>query len=245
MSHSNSRSPLTLIMIVVCLIGLTVSLIPEPVYTDPFWGVSGFADKDLFAPDLPGIRILKIEPGSPASLAGIKQHDRILQMNGKEVQMSTFRHELKELRPGDALQINGIRGETAFESATAIPEPIFEALVVYDWQFAAASIFTMLGLLLIATQPINPPLWCSLATIIGGLAVCTTIIVIEMLSLIPFTPIVKSRVISNGPAALSHYSIFCAAFMSGLSLAFLGALACRAWLVARQTDASATKTPTT
>lgn len=51
--------------IAICIIGLAASLIPFPVYSDPFWGVRTFADQEMFATtSKPGVIVLAVDSGS-------------------------------------------------------------------------------------------------------------------------------------------------------------------------------------
>jgi membrane-associated protease RseP (regulator of RpoE activity) len=234
MEMATSRSTLTTATILVSFLGLIVSLIPEPIYSDSFWGLSDFVDKDPFAPDLPGIRVIKTEADSPVTLAGIRQHDRILSLNGKPIDFHSIRAELSRLQPGDSVKITGTRGNETFEVTSSAPEPLFEGLVVLDWQFVTAPLCLVLLLCFIATQPLRPPLWRALCSIIGGLGISVAVVLVELLTFIPWSPLLRSRVLTNPPPVKLHLTLTVCAFGSGLVLSILGALACREWIIHRR-----------
>jgi len=58
-----------------------------------------------------GIVIYEVQPGSPAALAGLKQYDIIVGINGEEVNNTTeFRQYLyKHVKPGDTIKIEFYR----------------------------------------------------------------------------------------------------------------------------------------
>jgi S1-C subfamily serine protease len=89
----NLKSPLVGLCgstILVCIVGLAVSLVPAIVYTDPFWGVRGFVDKEQFAQgDSPGVLVTQIDSGSPAASTGLRERDRVLTVNGVQVEFGT------------------------------------------------------------------------------------------------------------------------------------------------------------
>jgi hypothetical protein len=87
--------------IVVCIIGLLASLIPAVVYTDPFWGVKSFVDKEWFSKDPPGVVVTQIDQGSPVDSAGVRPHDHIISLNGQPVQFHRFRDDLTRVEPGE------------------------------------------------------------------------------------------------------------------------------------------------
>jgi hypothetical protein len=99
----------------------------------------------------------------------------------------------------------------------------------FDWQFIAAPVFLCLTLLLIATQPLNPPpLWRSIVTILSALTIVFASLIAELTpQFMPYTRVWQSRPISHAPSPYLHYSILAVVLTTSLTLAFTGALACR------------------
>jgi membrane-associated protease RseP (regulator of RpoE activity) len=226
--------------IVVCSVGLMASVIPFLVYTDPFWGVDGFAEGEPFATTrAPGVTILKIEPGSPAASAGLQKGDRIVAVNGKPAEFATFRTLLAAIESGQRVTLEGRRGEEDLRLDYRGEPRFLEGVLFLDWQFVAAPIFLALLLLHIATQPLEPPpLWRALLAMLGGLAVVTVAVIVEAGSSWPWTWVWQSKAISHAPDSRLHYPVTTAATLAGLALAFLGALGVRALLMrkARETE---------
>jgi S1-C subfamily serine protease len=87
-------------MILVCTIGFATSLVPALVYAAPFWGVHGFMDKEPFASsDSPGVFVIQIDSGSPAASTGLRERDRVLTVNGVQVEFGNFRDLLDGIQP--------------------------------------------------------------------------------------------------------------------------------------------------
>jgi hypothetical protein len=216
--------------IVVCLVGLSASVIPSFVYTDPIWGVSAFSDKELFGTeDLPGIVVLRIDPGSPVASAGVQKGDRILKVNAKQPVMATFRRQLENILAGETLALDVRRKGQEMRLTYQGEVPTLEGVLFLDWQFVAAPIFLVLLLVLIVTQPLEPPPWWrAILVLLGGLAVLIVITVIELTQFIPWSIIWQSKAVSHGPPNGLHYLLVVLALLAGLALGILGAMEVRA-----------------
>jgi hypothetical protein len=217
----------------VCIVGLSVSLVPAIVYTDPFWGVRGFVDKELFAPgDSPGVLVTQIDSGSPAASAGLRERDRVLTVNGVQVEFGTFRQLLDEIQPGEPVTLNVKRSGQDLRVVAKGETPTREAVLFLDWQFVYAPAFLVILLILVATQPLKPPpLWRAILVTLGGLVVMTMTVILEVTQLVQWTAAWRSKSISHGFSPVLHYPLTAAALLSGLALSFLGALAVRAFLM--------------
>jgi len=223
--------------ILVCLVGFAAGVIPSVVYTDPFWGVVGFMDKEPFAiDDSPGVLITQITPGSPAASIGIQNGDRIINMNGKEVGFGTFRKRLSNIQAGESITLDVKRRGQELQFASRGEVPTLEGVLFMDWQFVSAPVFLVLLLLLIATQPLDPPrLWRAILTLLGGLAVISVVVVVEVRQFAPWTAVWHPRPISHAPPSALHYSLAVATLLAGLTLSILGAFSVRAVLIRRAT----------
>ncbi len=219
----------------VCIVGFAASLVPGFVYTDPFWGVRGFTDKELFATgDSPGVLITTIDSASPAASAGLRGRDRVVKVNGAQAAFGTFDQLLAGIQAGEPVTLDVIRGEQELRLVTEGENPKLEAVLVLDWQFISAPVFLALLLVLIATQPLDPPpLWRACVVLLGGLVVITATVIVEATQGIPWSAIWRSKAISHGVSPAGHYPLTGAALVLGLSLSILGALAVRAVLLHR------------
>jgi hypothetical protein len=219
--------------IAICIIGLAASLIPFPVYTDPFWGVRTFADQEMFATtSKPGVIVLAVDSGSPVAAAGIQRGDRVISVNGKPVGMETFRQMLETIQVGQPVTIACLRDEKDLHLEYQGEARELEGVLFLDWQFAAAPIFLVFTILLIATQPIEPaPLWRAILATLCGLTVLAVTVIVEATQRIPWTWVWQSKPISHAPSPNLHYAAAAIATVAGLALAFLGAFDVRAVLI--------------
>lgn len=234
----NLKSPLLRLWgstILVCTVGFAASLVPATVYTDPFWGVGEFWDKEVFASgDSPGVFITKIDSGSPAASAGLRERDRVLTVNGVRVEFATFRQLLDGIQPGEPVTLEVNRSGQALRLVTKGEIPKLEAVLLLDWQFVSAPVFLVLLLILVATQPLKPPpLWRAILVTLGGLVVITVTVIVEVTQWLPWTGVWRSKSISHGFSPALHYPLTVAALLSGLALSILGSLAVRAVLMHR------------
>jgi hypothetical protein len=231
---------LVVIEMLVCFAGLAVSLVPMLVYSDPFWGVEGFVDKDIFeSGNPPGIVVRQLSSESPAALAGLRMGDRVISVNGKEVQFETFRYQMRKIRSGARVAFDVKRGEQMLKLEYQTESPTLDGIVLLDWQFVSAPIFLAFFVLCLATQPLDPPpLWRAILVTHAGMSVMTVAVVFELTHGIPWTPIWRSRTLSTPPPPFLHYSLTALALALGFALAILGALDIRAVLTRkRSTDA--------
>jgi hypothetical protein len=221
--------------VLFCLVGLVTSLIPAIAYRDPFWGVTSFADKQPFeAGNLPGAVILSIEAGSPAALAELKAGDRIAKVNGKEVDFATFREVLSDLQTGQPITLDGWRNQEELHLQFTGEPRSLEGLLFLDWQFVAAPVLLVLLLIMIATQPLDSPLWRAILVMLCGLIVVASMIVVETTQKArPWTAVWQLQSISNGHSPVLHYTLAALALLTGLALSFLGAFSIRATLIRR------------
>jgi len=220
-------------MIAVCIIGLGLSLVPAIIYTDPFWGVAGFASKELLAlNDLPGVIITKIDSGSPAASAGLRQGDRAVTLNGAQVDFGNFGRLMEHIQPGERATLEVNRDGRSLNLVSEAEALQLSAVLFLDWQFVTAPVFLALILILVATEPLKPPpLWRSILVTLGGLVVIAVPVIFEVTHWFPWTVIWRSRSIGHGPSATLHYSLIGAALLLGVSLSVLGALGVRAFLL--------------
>jgi membrane-associated protease RseP (regulator of RpoE activity) len=224
--------------IVVCMVGLSASVIPFLVYTDPFWGIGAFTEGEPFAAtSAPGVTILQVDSGSPAASAGLQKGDRIVKVNGKPAGFAVFRNLLHAIEFGQAMTLEGQRGGEDLRLEFRGKPQVLEGVLFLDWQFVSAPVFLVLLLLHIATQPLDPPpLWREILTTLGGLAVVTATAIVEAGSSQPWTWVWQSKAISHAPSPGLHYSLAAIAMLAGLILAFLGAFRVRAVLARRSSE---------
>jgi len=190
--------------IVICLAGLVASVVPLFVYSDPFFGLWTFVDKEIFdmgkGPS-EGVLVKEVEAGSPLASAGVRKEDRLVRVNGKPVDMDNARQLLRGVQAGEPVTLDVIRDgkEQHLKSEGEVPR--MEAAVLLDWQFVTAPLFLLLLVLLIATQPLNRPLWRAILVAVSGLGVLGAIIGVELTQqILPWTPIWRSSLIRNAPA---------------------------------------------
>jgi hypothetical protein len=221
-------------MIFVCLIGFVTSLVPLLVYAEPFWGIDGFMDKGFLDPSDPsGVLLNAIASDSTAAKAGLQDNDRVITLNGRRITFGNFRQLLHGVKTGEhvALEVERKGKEVQIECEGESPE--LEAVLYLDWQFISAPVFLVLLLLLIATQPLKPPLWRSIVVVVAGLTVLTVTVAIECTRYAPWTPVWRLRSMSHSPSRVAHYSLAIAMMLAGLALSFLGTFAVRADLIRR------------
>jgi len=218
--------------ILACLVGFLASLVPSLVYTDPFWGISAFSNTELFATSEPkGVVVLQVESGSPAAALGLQKGDQIVTVNGKQANVGNLRQLFEGIQPSESVNVNVSRSGRVVRLTAAADTPRLEGVLFMDWQFVSAPVFLVLLLLLIATQPLAPaPFWRSTVVLVGGLAVLTVAIVIELKNWMPWSWVWESKPISHAPPPVLHYSLLATVFLAGLALTFLGAFAIRARL---------------
>jgi predicted metalloprotease with PDZ domain len=73
-------SPIPFCQVLSCIAGIAACAFPLTIWDRGFWG-TGMSSSSLD----PGVAIDRIEPGSPAAVAGLQNDDRILAINGREV----------------------------------------------------------------------------------------------------------------------------------------------------------------
>jgi hypothetical protein len=231
--------------IVVCSLGLLASLIPAIVYTDPFWGLKTYVDRELFSNDAQGVIVIECDNNSPVQSAGLRPHDRVISFNGKPVQFSSFRNVLAQVKPGEAIEIGVKRDGKEIRLEYKGETPKLEGVLFFDWQFVSAPAFLVLLLLLIATQPLMPaPLWRAIIVVLIGLTIMIATIVIEATRRIPWSWVWESKPIDHSPPQPLHFTLAAAVLLMGLALSFLGALRVRACLIRRAQPPAADDGPT-
>jgi membrane-associated protease RseP (regulator of RpoE activity) len=177
---------------------------------------------------------MEIAVRSPVASAGLQTKDRIVSVNGAQVHMENLRELLAQIKPDEPVTLNVKRNGQDLRLEYKGEIPTLEGLVVLDWQFVSAPVFLVLLLLLIATGPMEPPpLWRGILVALGGLAVVTVALVVEVTHWLPWTIIWQSQAISHGPSPPLHYALLIAVLLTGLALAFCGALSVRATLLRR------------
>ena len=78
-------------------------------------------------------------------------------------------------------------------------------MLYLDWQIISAPVFLLLLLLLIATQPLKPPLWRSIVVVVAGLVVLTVTVAIECTRYGPWT---QSAPEIDKSFTLTHRTLF-------------------------------------
>ena len=136
MRSTSGNCSLFAVMVLVCAVGLVASVVPSIVYTDTFYGVNSFVDKELFASaDSSGVIITAIDAGSPASAAGLRVRDRVLSVNGVATDFGNLLERLATVRAGDPVTIDVQRGVEKLRLVSKGAMPKFEAVLFLDWQF--------------------------------------------------------------------------------------------------------------
>jgi hypothetical protein len=225
MNKPTYKKPRCAIQIAACVVGLVVGLIGYPIFSNPFWGITGFANKELFATsEEPGVLILGVEPGSPAARAGIQTRDRIVSYNGQKVDMANFSKLAAAIETGQRIVFEGKREGNELKLDFQGEQRTFEGVVVFDWQFVSTPICLALVILLIATQPLAPvPIWRAIVVIVAGLGIVVPVVLVDLLNWIPWTILWRTKAISNSPPALAHFAATITILTVGLVLAFSGA----------------------
>lgn len=221
-------------MILICIIGLVASLVPTIAFSDPFWGVGGFTDREIFAfQDSPGVVILNVESDSPALAAGLQAHDRVLMLNDQPVTFQNFRQKLRSVQTGEYVTLDVERNDKKIQLHSLGEKPAFEAVLVLDWQFITAPVFFILLLVSIATQPLDPPpLWRTILNLICGLAVLASVIIIEAFVWLPWQSIWRVRPYYHGYLPTLHYSLMAIVIILALAMIFLSTFGIRTRLQA-------------
>jgi hypothetical protein len=219
--------------ILVCLVGFAASVVPEFSYSDSVWGVHSFADKMPFVTDpTPGVFVTHVALNSPVAAAGLKEGDYLLAVSGKPVEFATLRERLHAIQSGETVTFDVKRNGADLQLVARAPAPSLEGVLVLDCQFVSAPVFLVLFLLLVATQPLEPPpLWREIVVTLGGLAVLVVAVVVELTRFIPWTIVRQWLTVTNGPPPRLHYSLLGVVSLAGLALAVLGAFSIRAHLV--------------
>ncbi len=215
-------------------VGLVVSLIPGLVYTDPFWGVRAFVDRDLFATDnAPGILVVDVDSPSPVAAVGLKKGDRVLRVNGARVEMANFRELLSQIQPAQIVEIELKRDGHEMRLVSKGEIPKLEGVIFLDWQFVSAPVFLVLLIISIATQPLKAPLWRAILVTLGGLAVITFTVIVEATRWVSWTVVWRSQSVAHAFPDYLHYTLAAMVLLLSLGICILGALSIRAWLALR------------
>ena len=216
-------------------VGLAASLVPSTIYSDPFWGIEGFVDRDVFEETgAPGVRLIRIASGSPAAAAGLMDGDRILLVKDRPVTFHNFGRLLDEIRSGESVTFNVRRNDKDLRLVQTGEKPALSAVSIFDWQFVSAPLFLVLLLLLIATQPLDPvPLWRAIIVTLGGLSVVASTFIMELTHFVPWTIVWQTGSVSNPPSNALHYSLAATTSATGLLLAVFGAVSIRSSLPSR------------
>ena len=189
----------------------------------------GFLDPS----DSTGVLVNAIASDSTAAKAGLQDNDRVIALNGRRITFGNFRQLLHGVKAGEHVAFDVERNGKSVQIECEGESPELEAVLYLDWQIISAPIFLLLLLLLIATQPLKPPLWRSIVVVVAGLAVLTVTVAIECTRYAPWTPVCRLRSISHSPSRTAHYSLAIVMLLAGLALAFLGAFAVRSDLMRR------------
>lgn len=221
--------------ILLCAVGFAASLVPSAIYSDPFWGVDGFIDRDFFAEaHAPGVKLIKIASGSPAAATGLKKGDRILSVSGRPATFHNLGQLLDEIRPGEEVTFDVRRDDKDLRLVQIGEKPTLSAVTVFDWQFVSAPLLLGLVLLLIATQSLNPvPLWRAIVVMLGGLSVVAATFVVELTRFLPWTIVWQTGRVANPPSNALHYSLAGIVSAAGLLVAVFGAMSIRSALLSR------------
>jgi hypothetical protein len=175
------------------LAGLTASAAPVLPRTGAFWGL--LRSWNGVTPHSVGVS--KIEPGSPAETIGLQDFDLIAVVNGQTFSTaeqfdalirqipSESPVELKiERRSGELVRMlkegkitfdlnnpeefKALQKSLTLRGTSAAPE--IEAVMYYDWQFAAAAIFVAVGIFVAATVRSRAAWWRPATVIVVALA---------------------------------------------------------------------------
>src|ERR1043165_2889305 len=125
--------------VLASLIGMAACAFPSSVWERGFWG-TGRSASSLD----PGVMISQIEPGSPAALAGLKEYDRILAVNGQTVGYDGLDNAWRRAPVGSEVELRVLRPkrDKADEEKTLVlrtvrsPDPL-AGKVYWGWLFVA------------------------------------------------------------------------------------------------------------
>src|SRR5262249_36208015 len=146
----------------------------------------------------------------------------------------TFRQRLTNIQPGESIALDVKRHGQELQLASRGEQPTLEGVLFLDWQFVSAPVFLVLLLLLIATQPLDPPpSWRPILCLLGGLAAISVLVVVEVRQFAPWTAVWHSKPINHTPPPALRYSLAIATLLAGLTLSILGAFSVRAALIQR------------
>ncbi|HZZ71535.1 MAG TPA: PDZ domain-containing protein [Pirellulales bacterium] len=226
--NAPSSRRLTWASISVCALGLAASVVPQVVYTDPFWGIDTFADKQFFElSDESGVAVIKIESSSPASMAGLRAGDRIVKFGGRPVSVDSFRAQMADVQASDKLLIEGIRdGQPLHLELADLGPQYYEGVLFLDWQLINSPLFLLLLLILIATSS-RGSLWPAILVTLSGLAVMVSTLIIETTQTFGWTLLWRARLVDHGPRPAAHYVLMGITLVLGLALSVLGAISIR------------------
>ena len=112
--------------IVLCIAGLAIFLIPVLPRTGGFWGIN--RTWTSLQPDR--IRINAVEPSSPASTAGLKPGDYVLEMDNTPVELQAFDERLHKMLLGEEVTLKIERQGQRLNLKGIGEKPRVEAIVM-------------------------------------------------------------------------------------------------------------------
>lgn len=156
---------LPILQAVACFVIAAAGLVPVFHENLPFWGLTYFVF-DGGAPT-----VLEVDDDSPASTAGLREADVILEINGATADTSVD-HILEGLQPGETARLRVRRGATNVELAvTGVEPPLAHIYYASVWYPVAGVTGLALGLIVFAPQPMRPaPRWRAAMLGVAGFA---------------------------------------------------------------------------
>src|SRR5689334_15862953 len=139
------------LQLLASIVGLFASLFPSVGYSPAFWGFSTIRSSD--GPPV----INSITHGSPAESAGFRLNDFILTADGTPLTFDMLQQVVEGLQPDKPVSFGVKRGDQ--ETVIVVKGNTWRVAALYYpsfWYPLAGLLFLILGVVVFATQPLQP-----------------------------------------------------------------------------------------
>jgi hypothetical protein len=168
-SVSRQAKTLNVLQIAACGLGMLAGFVPGISFTGLFTGMDYMSGGFAVAAGDERVRVTGVEQGSSAERAGFRAGDIIKTPETFDAE----RAAVDAVNKGETRVFNVKRGETEVKIEPARTKPEIAAIwYAHLWYPIAGALFLCLGILLFATETLDPvPMWRSITAIVVGLGI--------------------------------------------------------------------------